>query len=338
MKLALVAGAAGTTSLTAQPAYAADEATIAAAKKEGSVLIYSPAQTNSLDGLTKAFNAKYPGISAEYYRGTSGQIYQRLTAELAADRVQVDIMHVADPATMIDFKQKGLLASYQSPEYVNYDKKYVDKDSTFFITRGHLLMMGYNPTVVSGADIPKNWKDLLNPKFNGRIGVPDVRSTGGSYYWMYAVWKAYGPGYFDEMYKNQPKVYASYGPINDNIITGELAFGAELNYLTDQSVIENKAPVVGVYPEEGSAVVWSPAAIVKKGPHQNAARLFIDFFASPEGQEVFNRDFTYSMRSGVPAREGMTPLDKIKLMDIDLDEFISRQAEIQAAARKAWHV
>lgn len=306
------------------------------AETEGHVVFYSAAPASVLDEVTRAFSEKYPGITAEYYRANSAQVFQRVMSESEASRVQADVVHVSDPATMEDLKKAGNLQAYDSPEYKNYDPKYVDDDNMWFVARGHFLNIGYNPTLVKGDDVPKSWKDLADPGFKGKVGIMDVRNAGGAYYWQYTVWKLYGPDFFKAMYENQPKLYPGHGPINDRIITGELLVGVDLNYLTDQSTIEKGAPIKAVYPEEGSPLIWSPVGIVNNAPHPKAARLFIDFLASSNGQEIFNSVYSYSLREGVPIREGMTPLKDIKILDLPTADLLAHQNEIQAAARQAF--
>jgi iron(III) transport system substrate-binding protein len=317
------------------PAHAVDNVTLEAAKKEGAVVIYSPAPAEMLDELTKAFNVKYPSIKAEYYRANSAQVYQRLLAEIAADRVNGDVIHVSDPATIQELNQAGGLQPYDSPEYQAYDPKYVAKDKAWFVARAHFLNIGYNPTIVPEDQAPKELKDLADPRFKGKVGIMDVRNAGGAYYWQYAAWKLYGPQHFAEMFKNQPKLYPGHGPINDRVITGELSVGLDLNYLTDES-IQKGAPIKAVYPADGAPMIWSPVGVVKKAPHPNAAKVLMDFIASKEGQPIFNSQYSYSLRPDVPVREGMTPLKDIKVLELPLDDMVARQPEIQAAARKAW--
>jgi iron(III) transport system substrate-binding protein len=322
--------------LATSSAFAVDDATMAAAKKEGAVVIYSSTPSELLDKLTKAFNEKYPGITAQYYRGGSSQVYERLVAEQDANRVNGDIIHVSDPATITDLKNAGRLQAYQSPEYKAYDPQYIDKDFTWFVARGHFLNIAYNPANVSDDEAPKTLKDLADPRFKGKTGIMDVRLAGGAYTWQYSVWKLYGPQFFDEMAKNQPKLYPGHGPINDRIITGELSAGLDLNYLTDQAIIESGAPIKAVFPADGAPMIWSPVGIVAKAPHPNAAKVMMDFLASKEGQEIFNSEYSYSLRPDVQPVKGMTPLKDIKILQTPLDDMIAKQDEIQAEVRKAW--
>jgi iron(III) transport system substrate-binding protein len=303
---------------------------------EGSVVFYSAAPASVLDELTKAFTAKYPNVRAEYYRGNSAQVFQRVMSESSARRVQADVVHVSDPATMDEIRKAGNLESYASPEFKHYDPRYVAEDRTWFIARGHFLNIAYNPRLVPEDRAPKSWRDLVDPRFKGKVGIMDVRNAGGAYYWQFAAWKLYGPDHFVEMYNNRPKLYPGHGPINDRVITGELLVGADLNYLTDEAILEKKAPIKAVFPDEGAPLILSPAGIVKNAPHPKAARVFIDFLASAEGQAIFNSVYSYSMRGSVPVRQGMTPLADIKAMELSTEEMLARQAEIQAAARKAF--
>ena len=151
----------------------------------------------------------------------------------------------------------------------------------------------------------------------------------------YAAWKLYGPEHFKQIFDNQPKMYSGHGAINDRVITGELAVGLDLNYLTDQA-IEEGAPLKAVCPADGAPMIWSPVGIAKKAPHPNAAKVLIDFIASKEGQVIFNSQYSYSLRPDVEARKGMTPLKDIKVLELSVDDMIARQDEVQAAVRKPW--
>lgn len=313
-------------------------ANLAAAKKEGSVVFYSAAPNQVLDKLARGFSSKHPEIKAEYYRSNSAKLFERLQAELRANRMQVDVFHTSDPALFDDLKKDGVLMSYQSPEYRNYPAKYVDKDSTWFVARGHFLIMAYNPGLVPESQAPTSWKDMADPRYRGRVGIMDVRDAGGAYYWQYTVWKLFGPGFFSDMARNQPKTFGGHGPVNDRIISGELALGVNLNYLADRAILDKKAPLRAVYPKEGSPMIQSPVGIVKRARHPNAAKLFIDFLASAEGQAIFNSEYSYSLRKGATLRPGMLPLDKIKIFDLDTADLIAKQEEVQKAIRGAFGV
>jgi len=336
-RFALLAAVAALTGiLSTRPALAVDEATLQAAQQEGSVVFYSSSPSELLDQLAQAFSAKYPGIKAEYYRAGSSQVYERLIAEQDANRVNGDLIHVSDVATITELKDAGRLAPYDSPEYAAYDPQYVDPDKNWFVARGHFLNIAYNPARVAEGEAPQTLRDLAKPVFKGKVGIMDVRLAGGAYSWQYTVWKLYGPEFFAEMAANDPKLFPGHGPINDRIISGELSTGVSLNYMTDEAILEKGAPIKALFPADGAPMIWSPVGIVDKAPHPNAAKVFIDFLASAEGQEIYNSQYSYSMRPDVPTKEGMVPLSEIKILETPIDDMIARQREVQDAVRKAW--
>ena len=321
----------------ASGAWAVDDETLKAAEAEGSVVFYSSAPASALEATVAAFNAKFPAIHAEYYRSGSTDLLARFQAEADANRFEVDVIHVSSPTEVERLKDEDHFVSYAAPEYANYDARYVDVDNTWFIARTHLVVIGYNPTALAGAEAPKTWEDLTNPAFKDRTGILDPRGVGASYYWRYSMWSVYGDDYIKNIAANNPALSLTTAPLHDRTISGELVAIQDLNYLIDASRIEQGAPIEAVYPPEGSPLIRSPVGVVKGAPHPNAAKVFIDFLASQEGQAAFNSSYTYSVRKDVPAREGMKPLSEIKLLDFTTEELDSQFDHLQQTAVDAFN-
>src|SRR3546814_12132427 len=93
------------------------------AEPEDSVVFYSAAPAGVLDDVTKAFTEKYPDIEAQYYRGNSAQVLQRVMSDSQSGRVQVDVVHVSDPATREDIKKAGYHQPHKAPAFQNYGPK-----------------------------------------------------------------------------------------------------------------------------------------------------------------------------------------------------------------------
>lgn len=315
-----------------QPGWAADPAVLEAAKKEGRVVFYSSLASNTLDALVAAFNKKHPGIVAEYYRSTSTGLMTRLDAELSARRLQADVVNISNPAEMEDLKRRGALLAYKSPEFTAYDPAFVDRDATWFVAKTHLIVLAYNTTQLKNA--PASWLALTDPALKGRVGITDPRSIGAASYWRHAMVKLYGAEYVTKLAANKPFIATAVGNLNDRVASGELLATVDFSYLVDASVAEHKAPVAAVYPKEGVPVVSSVVGILKGSPNPNAAKVFVDFVASREGQIAFNKGYTYSMRADVPAAPGMKPLKEIKLLNIPVDELRKEQDRVAEISRK----
>lgn len=313
-------------------AHATDPSVIEAAKKEGRVVFYSSLGSHTLDSLTMAFNKKYPGIKAEYYRSTSTGLMTRLDAEIAAKRLQADVINISNPAEMEDLKERSLLVAYKSPEYVSYAKTFVDPDFTWFVAKTHLIVLAYNTAQLKRA--PASWLDLNDPSLKGRVGITDPRSVGAMSYWRHAMVMLYGADYVSKLAANKPFIATGVGNLNDRVVSGELHATVDFSYLVDASVTEHKAPIKAVYPAEGVPAVSSVVGILKGAPNPNAAKLFVDFAASREGQIEFNKGFTYSMRSDVPISPGMKPLTEIKVLNYSPQELRKEQDRVAEISRK----
>ena len=172
--LAIIALASGATS-----ARAADEALIAAAKKEGEVVWYT---TQILDPMVfrmrDAFQKKY-GIELKPVRANSTEIAIRVTNEAKAGKVQADVYDGTTTAEV--FKKEGLALKWLPDVAKILPKDYVDPDGYWIGTNYYIITAAYNTDLVKPGTEPKHWDDLLNPRFKGQIvwgnTVSDRKST-----------------------------------------------------------------------------------------------------------------------------------------------------------------
>ncbi|WP_142781730.1 ABC transporter substrate-binding protein [Agrobacterium sp. T29] len=315
-------------------ASAQDAPNVETANKEGNVLFYASMPSETLDALAQAFNKKYPNIKVEYYRATSSAMLPRLDAEFQAGRVQADLVNLSSTVEMEELRARGVLASYASPEFANVRKDAVTEDKTWFAVNTSLFIIGYNPDVFPTP--PTSWRELLDPKHKGRIGISDPRTIGGGSYWRHAMWRIFGDEYAEKLAANKPFIAAGVGPINDKLISGELDVAIDWNYLVDSSKHVTGAPVDGAFPTEGAIAVDSSAAILAKAPHPNAARLFADFLLSKEGQVIAAEGYRYPVRDDAPLPEGMVPLSKIKVLRYPLKELLTERDKSNASWARAF--
>ena len=130
--------------------------------------------------LGKAFEAKYPGISAKVERSGAERVFQRIGQEYGAKIHNVDLANTADAAHCIIWKKNGWLAPYLPEEVAkHYDKAYYDADATSIVTRILVSPIAYNTQLVKKEDAPKSFKDLLDPKWAGKMvkGHPAYSGT-----------------------------------------------------------------------------------------------------------------------------------------------------------------
>jgi iron(III) transport system substrate-binding protein len=280
--LRLSAATAATESmLWALPARAAsDPKLIEAAKKEGAVSLYSSASTGPSNAVAEAFKKKY-GIDVSVYRAGSADVATRVQTEEKAGRPQADALIIEEPALSL---LVPFLASYDSPERAQIDAAYKMPQST--LIRMYMAQLGWNTNTVKVADAPKDWKDLLDPKWKGRFGSLDPHVTATTLAWQVMVDKLYGPTFLRGFGANKPKLYASTNAMSQAIVSGEIDMGVTNSFGVIQ-LADTGAPIAGVVPKN-TVLFGGNISVFSKAPHPNAARLFCDFACSAEGQTLIN--------------------------------------------------
>src|ERR1041384_4390388 len=144
------------------------------AKKEGEVTWYTAhSNDTTAQALGRDFEAAFPGIKANVVRTTAQVAYQRLTQEQRAGAMQVDVFSSTDIGHYVTLKEKNLLEKYlpdNAAKLIDVYKNY-DPDGYFTVTSAGLIGIAYNTEKLKEADTPKNWRDLLDPKWKDKIAL-----------------------------------------------------------------------------------------------------------------------------------------------------------------------
>jgi len=310
--LTLVLG--GLSSAMAQTSDAA--AQLAAAKKEGKVVWYvSMFDIDTAEQVAKAFETKYPGITVDVVRATAGVIYQRVLQESQAGVFADDVFSSTEEGHYINFKENQLIRSYVpvGADQVVQRLQHIDPDNTYQVASVGLVVLMHNTQQVSPAETPKNWKDLLDPKWKDKVAFGHPAFSGYIATWVLSLEKLYGWDYFEQMAKQNPLIGRSANDAVTQLASGERLVAAAGDNVTLKSKLRGN-PVDLIYPEDGSVFMTSPSAILTKAPHPHAAELFMDFFMSKQYSELLARNGFAPMRPDVAPPEGSRPLSDLKLV------------------------
>ncbi len=302
----------------APAASAITPALIEAAKKEGRVAFYTAMDLAFAQRLGKAFEGKY-GIAVRVERSGAERIFTRIGQEYTANIHAVDVVNTADQAHCIVWMRNGWLAPYL-PEDVaqHFDKAYYEPNGLHVTTRILVSPLAYNTNLVKKDEAPKSFKDLLDPKWAGKMVKAHPAYSGTIMNATFQIARDLGWDYLEKLSRQKVMQVQSATDTPKKISLGERAVMIDgAGYLVIRYKEEGQ-PVDIIYPEEGTPLATGPSAIFKAAPNPNAARLFQNWMHSREAQQ-FLVDWArqYSPHSQTVEKPGVRPLKDIKLMKED---------------------
>ena len=259
------------------------------AKQEGELVLYSAMIVNqALKPLAEAFMAKYPDVKLTYWRGDSEDIVQRVLAEVRAGNLVADVVEGTSLGEAL--VRADVAEPFTSPLLAEYPEAYRDPKGLWAATRVSYYCMAYNTELVSAADVPKTYEELLDPKWKGKISWR-IGSESGTPLFITNLRTAWGEEKADDyLQKLAANEIVNFGAgsartLVDRVIAGEYAMA--LNIFCHHPLISARdgAPVAS---QLMSPVPSTTATLlIPKGTrHPYAAALFTDFLLSEDGQKI----------------------------------------------------
>lgn len=296
---------------------------LAAAKKEGQVTFYSSLDVPLINKLKVAFENKY-GIKFNFLRLSSTVLFNRTVQEFDLGVNTVDVMESAVVANFEDMKAKHMLRPF-IPASMNLIRNPANFDREHYWHAGRILLssMNYNKDLLKGDMVPKTWKDLIDPKYKGKLMQGHMKGGGGSSPIIdFNVAKLYGWQYFEALQKNDVLTLQSCVQF-DLLARGERLL-IPCDFMQSYTARTMNLPIAAVLPQDGVFFYQGPAAVMAKAPHPNAAKVFLNWMLSPEGQTIL-------VQGGIGMSALETPevkypsdfpdLKSLKLIETDPSEF-----------------
>ena len=282
----------------------------AGAKNEGTVSLYTSAVAPTMPLIIEAFQAKYPFLKVEMYRADNAELNQRFSQEEQAGKRIMDVLETTTDG-MTAFISNKWLQPYASPETAAYPKDSLHPQAIWAPTRASYVGLGYNTKLVSKADAPKTFDDLLDPKWKGKMSIASsatgVRFVGNVLF-------SKGEDYLKKLGAQNVRVQNVSGrALADLVVAGEIPLSPTI---FDSHVADSKsqgAPIEWV-PLEPTVVNLAAATLSAKAPHPNASMLFIDFLLSEQGQKIYFDHGYGSTRNGIGA--GAATFKKLYLENV----------------------
>jgi len=312
-----------------------------AAKSEGSFNWYtSMMDTERTDRFCRLFEGQYPGVLCRPLRATGGVTFQRLMQEIQANAVEADVFSTNDLTDLIELQSGGNLLAYRQ-ENLQYMipslRDMGDPDGYWGISMISPLGIGYNTNLVRAEDAPKNWPDLLDPRWKGQVAIGHPGFSGSIGLWTVAMKQLYGWEFFERLEQNKPQIGRSLADGRNLIVSGERQI-AIIGVNNGEEMSRNGTPIKVVYPTDGVLVPPSGTGILAKAPRPNAAKLFSEFMLSEEAARFQADAMRYPMRNDVKAPEGIPDLSTTKTLFVPPETAAEETQKVQDQFRDTFGI
>jgi ABC-type Fe3+ transport system substrate-binding protein len=257
-----------------------------AAQKEGSLTISGSMRDEDFRKMVLPFRERYPGIALKY---VSGDTNMRTVTPLVAYRQGKILDDIVEGLgnNLSEYRAAGALVKIDDlPNYRNIPPEIQDPEGYWVAPRLRYWGMTYNTDRVKPSELPRTWDDLLTEKslFNGRVGVLNRPNN-----FMINLWGAKGPdwskNFIDKLFNEVKPQFRAEGSdaVVELVAAGEVDLSVPTADYRTWDVAQKGAPVAWFSPEP-VPLSFSAMAVINNSPHLAAARLYVNWFLSKEGQ------------------------------------------------------
>lgn len=253
------------------------------ARKEGALLMYTSMDLEESQPLVEGFVKKYPFIKGEVYRASGEDVAQKLITEYRGRKYVADVFEGTgiDVAKMLN-EQFG--QSYYTPRAASYPRQGQDPKGFWVATRYNMLALGWNTNLVTAADVPKQYQDLLDARWRGKIGI-----EADDQIWLATLLEHWGESrameFFRRLNEQQLLIRKGHTLLANLVVAGEVPLSPTL-YNHRPQILKRRGAPIDWRPLEPVVAVIHVISLPKNAPHPHTAILFIDHLLSPEGQQA----------------------------------------------------
>lgn len=287
----------------------------AVAAQDGKLTLYTSQPNTDAQQTIDAFKKKFPKVDATFVRDGTTKIIAKLEAEIAAGSPHADLLLIADSVTMEDLKKRNLLAEHAAAGLEAYPAGIHDPQKMWFATK--LITTGIVYNTKAGFK-PGSWADLLKPEAKGQLAMPSPLTSGAALIHAATLVGNMEGGwaYFQKLKENNAQASGGNGQVLTRVAGGEKLYGMIVDFMPIREKAKG-APVEFVFPKEGVSVISEPVAILKSARNPVAAKAFVDFLLSKEGQEVAASQGYVPAHPAVALPKGYPERSAIKIMSFD---------------------
>lgn len=281
----------------------------AAARKEGKLVIYAAAGhagPEAQRAVSDILKEKY-GVAVEWTPLSTNDMIPRVLAEHQTKQYVADVGLFGFGSANLEFKPRGYLAPIMAPSTLEKGiwrqepaaAEPKDRDWLFIEFALHPGFLVNNHLTPAGKE-PKSYQDLLDPSWKGKIVMQSPAVAGSGSGWFVASYKKLGHDYLRALAK-QVVLVRAVADSASAVARGQYAIGLAVSTSITPRLLQEGAPVRIVRPREGSYLAPKGIALFANAPHPNAAKTFVNWFFTQEGQTTVSKNnLTIALRKDVP--------------------------------------
>ena len=273
------------------------------------VVVYTSNQPELMDMIGQAFEKK-TGHKMTVVRMGSGEAMKRIDAE--KNNPLSDLFVGGDVAVLENAKAN--FQPYASPEAKGLPEGFVSKENLWAATNVHLMIIMVNTKLVAEKDMPKSWKDLLDPKWKDKVVIANPAKSGSAYAQVYGLYKLLGKDGLAKLIDNL-KILDSSSLVYKGVAEGEFPVSITMEYAAYRYVAGGSDSVKIIYPADGTIFSPEGLAMVKGAKHPEATKALIDFMLSKDVEDtIFQKYYRRPGRTDAVAVQGLPAIKDVKLM------------------------
>ena len=292
---------------------------------KGKLVLYTSQPERDAAQTVAAFRKVHPGVDVEVFRSGTTEVMGKLAAEFAAGQPKPDVLLIADAASMETLKNDGRLQPYPEAKVDGLAAGSYDAGKTYF---GSKLITTGIAVNTAAKSRPTSWADLAKPEYKGQIAMPSPLYSGAAAIMLGTMtarpdlgWK-----FFEKLKADDAVAVRGNGAVLNAVANGEKAYGVLVDFMAFNAKAKG-SPIDFVFPSEGLPAVTEPVAMLKTAQNPAAARAFIDFILSDDGQKLAASMGYIPARASVGMPSWYPTGTKIHLMPTDIAKVVQTNSD-----------
>lgn len=256
-----------------------------AASPERDLTVYTSVTQETVDAVVDAYRSANPGANVSVFRAPTGQLNARIASDLRAGGIRADVIWGTDPLSVQQWDAQDLLAEWTPENVENVPPE--DRSERFWGTRVLHMVLIHRPDL---DPAPAAWGDLTDPAYRDSVVIPDPRFAGSAFATLgyFAQAPGFGMDFYRELRENGAVEVSSPEDVVTDVAEGRREVGIALGF-SARAAAEKGSPIEIVWPDAGAISLYSPIAVFRDAGAPEAARAFVEFVLSEEGQRAIAR-------------------------------------------------